>query len=315
MTDQIVTETLADTAAPITETTTAEQAKTDATILNGGGGPDKPVAAPADWPEDWRAKFADGDEKALKGLERYQSPKDVAKALREAQAKISKGVKAFDLPADASPEMVASWRKDNGIPEKADGYLEKLPDGLVVGEEDRPLIAAFLETMHKGNEKPATVGAALDWYYKMEAEQAAQRVEQDGKNRVDAEVELRGEWGAEYTSNQNAMLSLFDAAPTVTVGDKDVSFGKFLGSARLPDGRLLGDHPAVVRQLARIANELNPVGFVAPGGGSPAQSIATEIKAIEDFMRTNRPAYDKDQAKQARLRQLYDAEAKMASRA
>jgi hypothetical protein len=42
--------------------------------------------------------------------------------------------------------------------------------------------------------------------------------------------------------------------------------------------------------------------------------VQTEIDAIEKLMRTDRAAYNKDTAKQERLRQLYGARAKLQQR-
>ena len=58
-----------------------------------------------------------------------------------------------------------------------------------------------------------------------------------------------------------------------------------------------------------------PAGFVAPAGsGSQADSVAEEVAKIEKYMRENRAAYNKDAKAQERLRTLYDAQEKLASR-
>jgi hypothetical protein len=310
MTDQAVTETL-DNPAPVTDPTKTDPAKAIAkTVLDDPG--DKVVAAPADWPEDWRTKLADGDEKAMKQLERYQSPKDVAKALREAQTKISKGTQAFALPADATEEQVTAWRKENGIPEKPEGYLEKLPSGLVVGEDDKPLVDTFLTDMHKANVKPEVVGAALDWYYRTQEESAAEQSREDVEFKKASEDALRSDWGPEYRANINAISAFLDAAPS----EGDVSLKALLMGARLADGTPLGSNPMALRWLAGMANEANPAGFVSPAtGATQIKSVTDEIGEIETFMRENRAAYNKDGAKQARLRQLYEAEEKLSKRA
>lgn len=104
--------------------------------------PADPVAG--DWPEDWRSKAAGGDEKLMKFLERYNSPKAVVGALVDARKLISQGVNR-PPKADATPEEVAAWRAENGIPEKPDGYEVSLPDGFVIGEADKPVVDSFLD--------------------------------------------------------------------------------------------------------------------------------------------------------------------------
>ncbi len=67
-------------------------------------------------------------------LDRFDSPAAVAKSYRELEAKVSSGeLKAPVKPpaADAKPEEVAAWRKEQGLPETAQAYVEglKLPNG------------------------------------------------------------------------------------------------------------------------------------------------------------------------------------------
>lgn len=64
---------------------------------------DKPVIAPADWPEDWRSKVAGEDAKELARLQRMGSPADVWKAYRALEAKISSGQLKQGLKPDATP--------------------------------------------------------------------------------------------------------------------------------------------------------------------------------------------------------------------
>lgn len=272
---------------------------------------DKPAAAPADWPEDWRAKLSDGDEKTLKKLERYQSPKDVAKALRALEAKMSSG-QVEKLTEDATPEQVAAWRKDNGIPEKPEGYLETLK-GLVIGDDDRPVVDSFLTAMHGDNVKPDTVAKALDWYYKSQEAAIADQAAKDKEYKAKSEDALRSEWGSEYRGNVNAIRAFLDTAPPDGDG---VPMIDLLMGARLSDGTALGDNPAAMKWLSRLASDANPAGFVSPGaGGSQAQSIDDEIDGIKKRMRQDRAGYDKDEKMQARFEKLLEAREKLSSRA
>lgn len=295
----------------------AEAPKDGDKPLAGGGGSDKPVAAPADWPEDWRTRMGGDDKDALKALDRYKSPLDVAKALREAQKKISSGQMKPTLPKDATEEDIAAFRKELGVPEKPDGYLEALPNGLVIGEEDKQIADAFLAAAHAANMPPEFVGTALDWYYKTQETQIAETATADKAFRVASEDELRGEWGGEYRSNLNAVKNFLDAAPVVGKDESgaDITLGDLLRGSRAPDGRMLGDHPAFLRWVADMANKENPAGFVAPAdGGSQAHTVAEEVARLEKYMREDRAAYNKDEKAQARLRQLYDAQEKLARR-
>lgn len=302
-------ETLAPEAGNPASEQTPAQAVTEATP--------EPAAAvepevKPDWPDDWRDKLAKGDEKTRKRLDRFQSPGDVLRSWQELEKKLSSGDVKSKLPTEATPEQIAAYRRDNGIPEKPEGYLEKLPNGLVIGDEDKPLVAAYLEKVHGKNADPAVVADTLDWYYAQQEQAAAARAEADKAYRTKSNDELRAEWGAEYRGNLNSIMSFLDTAPQAEDG---TPLKSLLLGARLADGTALGDNPAALRWLARLANDANPAGFIAPGAGlSQIDGVKAEIASIEKTMREKPNVYFKDEAMQARLRQLYDAEEKLSAR-
>lgn len=319
-TDETTTEdtTTAPDAGATDDGAAPDAGKTDdAALLTKGADGDDPVA-PADWPDDWRKKMSGEDEKAIKALERYQSPADVAKALRDAQNLIRSGKVKDALPENPTDEQIAAWRKDNGIPEAPDGYLEALPDGLVIGDEDKDLVGGFLESAHAKNMNPEQVASAINWYYEEQEKQVTAQIEADRAFRKDAEDALRGEWGGEYRANVNAIANFLSSTPVLSEGEdgEKITLGAALMDARLPDGTKVGDNPHTAKFLLNLANEINPGGTVAPGDGtSRLASVKEEIASIEKVMREDRRAYDKDEKMQARLRQLYAAEEKLASRA
>lgn len=273
---------------------------------------DKPVAAPADWPEDWRAKLAGEDEKVLKRLERMKSPKDVLKSWRALETKLSSGDVKATLPEGATEEQVAEYRKENGIPDTPEGYLEALPNGLVVGEDDKEAVNSFLESAHGKNASPEFVASALDWYYERQEETAAQQVTADREYKQQSEDALRAEWGNEYRANVNSVQAFLDTAP---VDEDGTPLKELLLGARLSDGTALGDNPLALKWLVGLAEAENPAGFVSPGaGGTQAESVEAEIAEIEKLMRTDPPAYYKDQKKQDRLLLLYKTQEKLSSR-
>lgn len=255
------------------------------------------------WPDDWRQVAAEGDEKALKRFERYTSPADALKALIQAQNRISAGIKPTPLEKDASPEQIAQWRQENGIPDSPTGYDTALPDGLVLGEADKPIVDGFLKTAHDANLRPEQVKGVLGWYYTAQEEAEASRAQLEASQRQEAEESLRAEWGAQYRLNLNIAASLLDSAPS---GIKEGILG-----ARLADGTPLGNNPEVLRWFASMARELNPVATVVPGAGANAVSaIDDEISAIEKRMQTDRTAYFKDEKAQVRYRELISARSK-----
>lgn len=255
----------------------------------------------------WRADISGGDEKASKLLERYATPQDFTKAYLEAVKKISSGELAKPLPKDATPEQVAEWRKGNGIPEKPEGYFEKLPNGLVIGEDDKPLFDAVAQKLHARNVQPEVIHDLAEWYYGMQDQQIQAQQVVDGESKTKLEGALRTAWGADFKANANVYASYIAAAP------KEVQ--DVLKSARDAEGNFILYRPEVVSWLTAQAREINPAGHITPSGNEgTVQSVQAEIDKIEKFMRTNRTEYNKDEKMQARARQLYEARAKLQQR-
>lgn len=296
--------TTADTSTTKTvDTTTADTTKTTGTADTTKTGDTTQTATKdvkATWPEDWRDQMANGDEKVRKQLDRFASPKDVTNAWRAFQVKLSAGELKSTLPKDAKPEDVAKWRTENGIPEKHTDY--KMPDGIVVGDADKPLIDLFLQDMHGKNASPEMVQTAVASYYKIQEQQAAAIAEADVSHKDEMENTLRAEWGAEYRGNVNAITSMLSTAPG---GIKD----KIL-SARMADGRAIMNDPDVLRWFATTSRELNPVATVVPSGGDQMGAITDELAGIEKLMGNRQSEYwkgPKADAMQARYRTLVAA--------
>jgi hypothetical protein len=257
-------------------------------------------AGKAIWPEDWRKQMAGGDEKMLKQLERFSSPADVHTAWRSLQGRLSAGELKSQLPKDAKPEDIAKFRQENGIPEKHDGYA--MPDGLVIGDPDKPLVDGFLQRMHAKHASPELVKEAMEWWRETREAEIAGLGEADLAHQAEVQDELRPEWGAEYRGNVNAIKSMLETAPG--------EIGQKIMSARMPDGRAVMNDPAVLRWLATTARELNPVAAVVPAGGNQMQAIDDEIASIKGLMGDKSSKYWKGpeaEKMQARYRELISA--------
>jgi hypothetical protein len=251
---------------------------TDKTVVeqgDGGQGVDAGKASAPKWPDDWRSQLADGDEKTLKKLERYTSPKEVAKALRAAEQRISSGELKPTLPKDAKPEEIAQWRKDNGIPEKPEEYDLKFDNGLVIGEEDKPAVDEFVKAMHGTNATPDQVKAGLGAYLQWREQEVQRIAETDADEKAATEDALRAEWGGEYRRNLAAINSMLDGAPS---GVKEMLSGARSGKSAV------FNNPQVVQWFAQIARELNPAATVVPGASNPGSAISDEIAQIEGLM-------------------------------
>jgi hypothetical protein len=312
MTDETVdaVDTTTDTstgANAATDTQTANSTQAAASTVLDGQSEATDRAATADWPEDWREKYAGTDEKLAKRLGRYASPKAALDALISAQDKISRGELKKPLSDKPSPEDLAAYRKDLGIPETPDKYDLKLSDGRVVGEDDKPLIGKFLERMHGKNATPDQVSAGVDAYYEVVEEIQAQRYEADEDFRRTAEDELRAEWGSEFRRNVNMVSGLLAGAPE---GVKEM-----LMEARTEEGVRIINSPDTLRWLTQLAREINPVSTVVPGAGANAsQAISDELSSITKMMGDPKSDYWKGPSAeklQARYRDLVNAQSKM----
>ncbi|MGE0231426.1 MAG: hypothetical protein AB7O39_03185 [Flavobacteriaceae bacterium] len=274
--------------------------------LASGNDPDPKSPAPQKWPDDWRQQIAGDDKKALERLSRYDGPAAVAKALMEAQDKIRSGLKPKERPGEkATEEEIASYRKEAGIPETVDDYVAaiELPDKRQIGDEDKPVIAAFAERAHKMNLPPKDMAGLVDEYYAIQEEQAVLRAEKDADFKAASMQALREEYGGEFKANINAMRPYFESV------DSEL-FDNLMGG-RLADGSKVGDHPAIVKFFVAKALQENPAATIVPAGGNQVETIEAEIKALTKRMGEDRDAWFKDAAAQKRLQQLYDAQEKL----
>lgn len=256
------------------------------------------ASAAITWPDSWRTEFGNGDEKIAKRFERYASPRDVASALISVQNRISAGELRSALPKDANPEQIKAWRAENGIPEEPSKYELKLKPGLVVGEEDKPIIDSFLKDVaHPSNMRPEEVSKVVEWYYAEVDRQSAAQAETMTKRKTETEEALRTEWGQDYRPNRTAITALLDANLSV----KDAELRKLIEGS-------IDTNAGFAKLLAGLARQLNPMTTLVPGvHGSQPQAIDAEIAEIEKLMRMNRAEYNRDTGKQERLRQLYAA--------
>lgn len=281
---------------------------------NGGEPPVPPAGttppSAQKWPDAWREEMAGtlsetatDEEKAehdklLKRLKRFNSPADAAKTIRE-QDKLIPTLKK-PLGKNATPEQIAEWRKDNGIPEAPEKYELGLPEGTVVGDNDKPIIDAALKAMHGANAQPEVVKAGVNAFFKAREEmvQAAQVRNAEAKRGV--EDALRAEWGQDYRNNVAGVDSLLSNA--------DSSVVEAIMSSRMPDGVQLLNKPEVIKWLAGHARELGFVGgTVVTNGGDVAKSVEDELTALNQEMAKDADAWAKNAKGQKRWMELHEA--------
>lgn len=262
----------------------------------------EPPAQPPAFPDTWREAMAGGDEALLKQLKRYASPTAFAEAHKSLNDRLLKGEFKKPLPKDATPEDIAAWRKDNGIPEDPAKYYDAFGKDVSVPEADKPMVDAFLSRMHAANASPEVAKAALSTYYELVQQAHAAQEEADVTRRDQAEAALRAEWGAEYRRNVGIVGNFMTSLPS-PVSDA-------LETARGADGGLLRHNPEVMRWLAGLALAENPAVHLVPGSVSdPQKAVENEIADIEKKMRTPEgyKEYWSDPRQQERYGQLLAA--------
>ena len=244
---------------------------------------------PGDWPDDWRSKMSAGDEKKLKRLERFASPREILDFALNVEKSWKQGKDPEPFPEKGTDEEKATWRKDHKIPNDPVEYIKdfSLPDGLVIGDNDKPLVNDYLATAHQMNLPPDEVKGNLAWYFKTRDKQIQDRMAKDEEDKRTTGESLKAEYGADFKKNLGAAYGLLETAPEGVLGA--------LTEARMADGTKLGNNPQIVRWLTNLALEINPAAAIIPGGGAGAMaSVDSRMKEIENIMGSDRNKYYRD---------------------
>jgi hypothetical protein len=249
-----------------------------------GPSPQPDAKTPSDkfsdqFPESWRDDMAGGDRAFRRTLDRFDSPAALAKAYRELTARLSSGdLKATKPPpGDATPEQVAAWRAEQGLPRDASAYVEGLRfgDGTVPGEAETAMLASFADEAVKGRWTADQYNQAVGWYFALQDRLAAGRDHADAAFKQEASADLMREWGHDYAANRNAVAQFFDRS-------LPADFREAMLTARLPDGKVLANHPAFNRAILDVAKSLNPGGKVLPNAsGAGLSGVESRIAEIE----------------------------------
>lgn len=275
-------------------------------------GIDKVRPAGGKWPETWRDEFAGGDDKVRKQLDRYAAPTDVWKKARALEQQLSSGEykRAVPFPEKGTDDEKKAWRAEQGVPDTAAAYLEKLPEGLVIGEADKEAVTAFVERMHGKNAAPEIVHEAIAGYYAAQEAAVAAQSEQDKAWKAETEDALRSEWGNEYRGNVDRIKAFLGSTGEL---------GSRLMNARLADGRPMFADPEFSKFFMSMVNDIEPaVSLVPNAGGNQGEAIGAEIANLKKMMGDPNSAYWKGpdaQKNQERYRKLLDGQAKLQKKA
>jgi len=241
------------------------------------------VDVPADWPDDWRSKLANGDEKLMKRLERFSSPDKILQSWLAAEQKISSGEYKAQLPEDASEEQIAEWRKSNGIPEAPDGY--KLPEDHEWGEDDQAMFGRIFEKMHGTNATQEQINALASGYKELVEDMQQHRSELDRQFLQEQEDALRTKLGDEYRPQINVFRRVLED----TEGPVPQPVIQSLMNARDENGYKLINNAEVAQFL--IEQGLNHYGDGALISGDAKATMSSRMDEIKQVMKTDFDRY------------------------
>lgn len=239
--------------------------------------------------DDWRARFAGEDTKALETFSRFKTEADLGKAYLEAQKALSKRAEPARLPENAKPEQIAEWRKGLGLPEldrdaKPEAFMEAykiaIPEGYTPSEVEKGLLGDFAKHAYEKGYSPGEVKGAVDFFLQ------SQQANMQAANKLN--VERQQEWTRALKDDLGR-----DYEPTIAAAEtylnnlfEDNADAKTeILRAQLPGGGFLGDHPAFVKMVADLALQNGFTDRIeANSMESGGKSLAEQQQELEGLM-------------------------------
>ena len=174
-----------------------------------------------------------------------------------------------------------------GRPESAEKYQLDVKSDIVPLDEGA--IKQFAENAHQLGLNNKQAQGILE-FYKNSMESSAQQSKIDTETaQANAEQELRKEWGSNYEANIKKAGSVAKANMNAEILDME-----------LKDGTRLGDHPAIIKGFANIANILSEDKLVSTESENVSQGTDYEAeisKIVNDrdgpYWNKSHPDHDK----------------------
>ena len=216
---------------------------------------------------DWKAGLSD-ELRADKSLENIKDISSLAKSYIHAQ----KLVGADKIPVPNKHATEQDWDavyKRLGRPDTPDGYKYNLPEDQKVDENG---LKVFADHAHKLGLLPNQAEGMVKFYNQMRAEELAAADSTATAGRQKAMDELQTEWGQAYNQKITAANNVV----------REV-FPKGFMSMNLEDGTKLGDHPAVIRAFAALADKMGEDKIVQADGPNylTPKQIDKEIATLQ----------------------------------
>ena len=189
-----------------------------------------------------------------------------------------------------------------GRPESADKYSLDVKSDIV--PLDNGAVKQFAENAHKLGLSNKQAQGVLE-FYKNSMEGTAQQSKVDTETaQVQAEQELRQEWGREFENNVKKAGALAKANINSDILDLE-----------LKSGIRVGDHPELIKGFAKIASMMSEDKIVSPESDSASKitDIESEISTITNntngpYWNKQHPDHDKVVQQVYTLREMLNAE-------
>ena len=261
--------------------------------------PAKPGEQPA--AGNWREEFADSilarmkdkipeDKIAsrrtaiLNQLGRYKTQADYMTAGFAAQERIRSGELRSKLGDDASDEEKAEWRKENGLPAKAEEYDFPKIAGHKWTEADKPLIDEFKKVAFSRDMTQEQLNGAAEWYAATVVQQQqeyqehiAQVDSEDGENM---RSQMRAELGVDYKPTAALLRRGLEDRSLLS---EDATTALVSGRYTDKDGvsRRLINNPDILHLLTSHFRDVYGDASLVRGDGTPtSQSVIDEGEKI-----------------------------------
>ena len=265
------------TTSPVEQTTTTETPATIASVAK----TDTIISPTTEQPKvatSWKEAISE-EFRQDPNIEKFTEIDALAKSYINATKMI--GQDKVALPNKNSTEDQWNEFYDKaGRPESADKYSLNVKSDVV--PLDNGAVKQFAENAHKLGLSNKQAQGVLE-FYKNSMEGTAQQSKVDTETaQVQAEQELRQEWGREFENNVKKAGALAKANINSDILDLE-----------LKSGIRVGDHPELIKGFAKIASMMSEDKIVSPESDSASKSadIESEISTITN--NTDGPYWNK----------------------
>ena len=215
--------------------------------------------------------------KEEKSLENINSMDDLVKSYLHAQ----KLVGSNKIPVPNKHATEEDWNevfKRLGAPDSPEGYKYNLKDQ----EMDTGQLQQFNQTAHKLGLLPKQAEGLIKFYNELNGNIAANQEDQAAQAQLNTEVELKKEYGPQYSKRLDQAKKL----AVSTLGQD------FLENTFLKDGSRLGDNLSVIRAFSNLADKLSEDEIIK--GDGTGYMTAKEIeKEIDELTQEGSPYWNK----------------------